>query len=310
MKSEHAHHHEHDHMGSHAHAHLSSDIGFRFFLAIALNALFVAIEYGFGIYANSTALLADASHNLTDVLGLVLAWAAASLNNARPSTRYTYGFRSSTIWAALANSVLLLLACGGIGWEAIQRLQSPHPVGGPTVVAVAATGIAINGISAWLFYRSGKNDINIRGAFIHMLSDALVSLGVVVAGVVITYTGWNWLDACISLAIVAIIALSSWGVLREAVQLSLYAVPEQVSLKDVRDFLGEQHGVAAVQDLHIWGVGTSDIALTARLVMPSGSTGDAFLQELAHELKDKFSIAHSTIQIMSASDSDTCAFSH
>jgi cobalt-zinc-cadmium efflux system protein len=292
--------HEHDHAhGGHGHHHgpVSADPGNAFLLAIVLNTVFVGVEFFYGVLANSTALMADAGHNLSDVLGLVFAWGAAVLALRRPQGRYTYGLRSSSILAALLNSLLLMLACGGIGWEAVRRLGHPDQVAGVTVSVVAGVGIVINGISAWLFARRGKEDINVRAAYLHMAADAAISLGVLVAGIVIHATGWLWVDPAVSVVIVGIILYSTWGVLRESVAMTMAAAPEGIEVDEVRSWLAAQSGVTALHDLHVWAMSTTETALTAHLVMPAGHPGNAVLDGLAGQLRSRFGIGHSTLQV-------------
>jgi cobalt-zinc-cadmium efflux system protein len=296
-----AHHHEHaghDHHHGHHHHPAPGDHNRAFLIAILLNTAFVGVEFGYGVIAHSTALMADAGHNLSDVLGLALSWAAALLTRKQPAGRYTYGLRSSSILAALGNAMLLLVACGGIAWEALHRFMAPAPVAGVTVSVVAAIGIVINAFSAWLFMSGSKHDLNLRGAYLHMAADALVSLAVVVGGVMMLYTGWYWVDPLLSLAILAVILGGTFGLLREALRLSLNAVPAHISLDEVQAYLASRPGVTAVEDLHVWGMSTTESALTAHLHMPNGHPGDAFLVETVHELEHRFSIQHSTLQIM------------
>ena len=262
-----------------------------------LNAGFVAVEGGYGIATGSMALLADAGHNLSDVLGLVIAWTATVLAARPASGRFTYGFKSSSILAALANAALLLIAVGAILVEAVQRLVHPQPVEGGVMMAVAAAGIVINTATALLFLAGRKHDINMRGAFIHMAGDALVSVGVVGAGLMITLTGRTWIDPATSLVIVAVIGLSSWRLFKDSMKLGLLGVPPGIDETGVRGFLAAQPGVEAVHDLHIWPMSTTETALTTHLVMPAGHPGDAFLRELAHELEHDFRIGHATVQI-------------
>lgn len=268
-----------------------------FAIATALNIALVAVQVFYGIAAHSVALLADAGHNFGDALGLALAWGAHVLARAKPTARYTYGFRSASIFAALINGVILLVATGAIAWEAIQRFFEPGEVAGFTVMIVAAVGIVINGVAAWLLMAGQKGDINIRGAFLHMVADAGVSFSVVVAGGIIMLTGWNWLDPSMSLVISAVIVWGTWSLLREAVNQSLDAVPSGISPKDVSQFLIGLPGVEAIHDLHIWAMSTTETALTCHLVMPNGHPGDEFLQNLFHQLHDKFKIEHPTLQI-------------
>ena len=283
--------------GDHPHSHAPGSFGFAFALGTALNVGFVIVEAIFGFLSNSTALLADAGHNLSDVLGLLVAWTAATLSRRPPSARYTYGLRSSSILAALFNGMFLLVAVGAIAWEAIQRFSAPVPVAGATVMVVAAIGIVINGATALLFASGRKGDFNIRGAYLHMMADAAVSAGVVVAGLVVLLTGWHWIDPVTSLAICMVIFWSTWGLLRDSVRMSLGAVPPAVEPADVRAYLAGLPGVARLHDLHIWPVSTTETALTCHLVMPAGHPGDTFLMSTAHELEQRFSIGHATLQI-------------
>ena len=289
-------HHAHDH-GHSGHAHAPAYFGRAFAIGIALNFGFVAVEAIYGLLSNSVALLADAGHNLGDVLGLGVAWLASELVKRAPTDRFTYGLRGSSILAALFNAVFLLVTVGAISWEAIRRLGSPEPVAGKTVMVVAAIGIVINALTAWLFASGRKDDINLRGAFLHMASDALVSAGVVVAGLVILLTGWLWLDPVVSLAINAIIIWGTWGLLRDSFGMSMAAVPAQINPARLREFLSERIGVVAVHDLHVWPMSTTEIAMTCHLVMPAGHPGDAFLHDLAGELARRFKINHPTVQI-------------
>lgn len=290
--------HDHSHHGhDHGHSHAPSDFGRAFLLGTALNLGFVLVEAGFGLAVNSMALLADAGHNLSDVLGLLMAWGAATLGKRSPTEHYTYGFRRSTILAALFNALFLLVAIGGIGLEAIRRFWEPQSVSGGTVMAVAAVGIVINALTAWLFARGRKGDINIRGAYLHMAADAAVSAGVVIAGLLITLTGARWIDPVTSLGIVVVIFVGTWGLLRDSVAMSLDRVPPHIRPSEVEEFLGRLAGVTKVHDLHIWSMSTTETALTAHLVMPGGSEGDRFLHETAELLKRQFNIGHATIQI-------------
>ena len=284
----HAHHHGHDHA--------PASFGRAFAIGIALNTGFVAIEAAYGFWSNSMALLAVAGHNLGDVLGLAVAWTASVLVRRAPSARFTYGLRGSSILAALFNAVFLLVTVGAISWEAILRLAAPEPVAGTTVMIVAAIGVVVNGVTAWLF-ASGQHDINLRGAFLHMASDALVSLGVVGAGLAILLTGWHWIDPVVSLLVNAIIIWGTWGLLRASLGMSMAAVPAHIDPLQVRALLAARPGVAAVHDLHIWPMSTTEIAMTCHLVMPLGHPGDVFLHDLAAELKKRFGINHPTAQI-------------
>jgi cobalt-zinc-cadmium efflux system protein len=277
-----------------------------FGIAIALNTLYVAVEFAYGLIANSTALMADAGHNLADVMGLLMAGGAAILARRRPSGRYTYGLRSTSILAALANAVFLLVACGAIAWEAALRFSQPPAVAGTLVMVVAGIGIAINGLSAWMFVRGSHDDINIRGAYLHMAADAAVSLGVVVAGAIMLFTGWYWLDPAVSLVIVAVVVAGTWGLLRDSVHLALSAVPANVDLSDVESYLRQCQGVADVHDLHIWGMSTTETALTVHLVMPEGYPGDVFMDDITRTLKERFSVQHSTLQVELGTTDHAC----
>ena len=307
---DHQHGHEHtgrSHAGGHHHHAAPTDAGKAFFIAIALNSVFVVIEFGYGFVANSTALMADAGHNLSDVLGLGLAWAATWLGRRSPSERFTYGLRSSSILAALANAMLLVVACGVIGWEAFHRITQPPAVAGITVIAVAATGIVVNGLSAWLFVKGSKGDLNIRSAYLHMAADAAVSLGVVVAGVVMLITDWYWLDPVISLVIVAVILVGTWGLLRESVHLALDAVPPHIDVAAVASYLERLPGVAGLHDLHIWGMSTTESALTVHLVMPGGYPDDNVIDSITQTLAERFSIHHSTLQVEQGTTQHACS---
>jgi cobalt-zinc-cadmium efflux system protein len=294
--------HAHDHGGP-AHSHAPQDFGRAFAVGITLNVVFVLIEAAYGIWGNSLALVADAGHNLSDVLGLVVAWIASVLARRPPTARYTYGLRGSSILAALFNGVFLLLAVGAIGWEAILRIFRPQPVAGTTIIVVATIGVVINGLTAWLFASGRKGDLNIRGAFLHMVADAAVSAGVVFAGVAIVFTGWLWLDPAVSLAIVAVVVWGTWGLLQESLAMSLGAVPRAVDPQRVLRFLEQRPAVASVHDLHIWAMSTTEIALTAHLVVPDGHPGDAFLMETSAALKLHFGIDHVTLQIEASDQS-------
>ena len=296
------------HGQGHGHAHgLISHHGRAFFIAITLNTAFVAVEFSYGLLAHSTALMADAGHNLSDVLGLLLAWAATVLARKAPNARFTYGLRSSSILAALANAVMLLVACGAIGWEAAQRLLQPGAVASVTVIWVAAAGIVVNGLSALLFMKGSQHDINIRGAYLHMAADAAVSLGVVLAGLLMLFTGWFWLDPAISLLIVLVIVAGTWALLRESLHLALNAVPPHIDVAAVAAHLKSLPGVADIHDLHIWGMSTTESALTVHLVMPDGHPGDARLDAITQQLQQRFLIHHSTLQIELGSSQHACS---
>jgi cobalt-zinc-cadmium efflux system protein len=281
----------------HRHGHATPHHGSAFALAVALNLGFVAVEVFAGLAAGSMALIADAGHNLGDVLSLLLAWGASILAARPPSARFTYGLKSSSILAALANAALLWVALGAILVETLRRLGDPAPVAGQTMIWVATAGIAVNGVSALLFAKGRKSDLNLRAAFQHLLADAAVSAGVVVAGIGVVLTGQRWIDPATSLAITAVIGWGSWGLLREAVKMGLLGVPDGIDESAVRDFLSARPGVTAVHDLHIWPMSTTETALTAHLVMPGGRPGDAFLHELAHQLAHDHKIGHATFQV-------------
>ncbi len=291
----HGHAHEHGHEHAHDHAHAPASFDRAFAIGIALNAGFVGIEAFYGWQAGSLALLADAGHNLSDVAGLVLAWAGAAAGRLRPDVRHTYGFKRASILAAFANALLLLVAMGSLAWEAIGRLQAPPPTQGLTIVVVAAIGIVVNGATALLFLR-GSHDLNLRGAFLHMLADALVSAGVVVAGALTLLYGWRWTDPVASLVIAAVIVIGTWGLFRQSLHLMVDGVPAHLNLVEVRECLQGLPGVAQVHDLHVWAMGTSEVALTAHLVMPGGPADDAFLRDAAAALRERFGIVHATLQ--------------
>ena len=295
----HDHGHGHDHAHGHGHHHHGdpNTMGRAFAIAIVLNLGFVGVEFFYGFLANSTALMADAGHNLSDVLGLMLAWGAAILAKRLPNQRYTYGLRSTSMLAALFNAMLLMVACGGIAFEAVQQLAHPEPVGGFTVSVVAGVGILINGFSAWLFMSGSKDDINIRGAYLHMAADAAISLGVLVAGLIVRYSGWNWVDPAVSMVIVAIIVYSTWSLLKQSLRMMLAAVPDNVDRGEIEQFLRERPGVTEVHDLHIWAMSTTETALTAQLVTPAGYPGDGAVDDITRQLREDFSIQHSTLQV-------------
>lgn len=290
-------HHHHDHEHDHHHHHAPGNFNRAFALGIVLNLGFVAIEAGAGWQINSLALLADAAHNLSDVAGLLLAWMAALATRLQPDTRHTYGWRRASILAALANAVLLLVAMGSLGLEAVQRLAHPEPTQGWTIIVVAAIGIVVNSATALLFLRGREHDLNVRGAFLHMAADALVSLGVVAGGALYLWQGWVWLDPAISLAVAVVIVVGTWGLLRQSVHLLFDGVPEHVDLPALHAWLAARPGVARVDDLHVWALSTTQIALTAHLVMPQGHPGDDFLREASEVLHERFGIAHPTLQI-------------
>ncbi|GJE60555.1 cation diffusion facilitator family transporter [Methylobacterium trifolii] len=288
------------HGGGHGHAHAPKNFGPAFAIGIALNTAFVLIEAGYGWASNSMSLVADAGHNLSDVLGLVVAWIASVLVRRRASARFTYGLRGSSILAALFNAVFLLVATGLILWEAVARLLHPEPVAGVTVMVVAGIGILVNGLTAWLFASGAKGDINVRGAFLHMLADAAVSAGVVLAGLAILATGLDWIDPAVSLVIAGLIVWATWGLLRDSLAMALGAVPPGIVPEAVQDYLRTRPGVADLHDLHIWPMSTTEAALTAHLVMTGGHPGNRFLAETADGLRDRFGIGHATLQVEEA----------
>lgn len=291
------HHHDHSHAHDHAgHSHAPDDFGRAFAIGASLNAAFVIAELVFGYAANSLALISDAVHNLSDVFSLLLAWGAAWLAGRRPTDTHTYGYRRASILAALFNAGLLLVAVGGIAVEALNRLREPAEVASWTVVWVAALGILVNGGTALLFMRGRHDDLNIRGAYLHMAADASVSLGVVVAALLIISTGWQWIDPAISLVIALVVLVSGWGLMRDSVNLALDAVPRGIELVEVREFLRTLDGVSEIHDLHIWAMSTNETALTAHLVRPGGHD-DAFLHHVCAELSHRFRIHHATLQV-------------
>lgn len=288
--------HDHDH-GAAGHVHAPASFGKAFAIGITLNTCLVVAEAVYGYVGNSTALMADAGHNLSDVFGLLMAWAASVASKRAPSGRFTYGLRGSSILAALLNAVFLLVATGAIGWESIIRFSKPEPIAGGTVMIVATIGIVVNGATALLFARGRKGDLNIRGAYLHMAADAAVSAGVVLSAAAIIWTGWLWLDPAMSLIICAVILWGTWGLLRSSVNMSLSAAPSEIDLDEVRALLLERPGVSKIHDLHVWPISTTETAMTCHLVMPSGHPGDDFLMETGRALAKKHSIGHATLQI-------------
>lgn len=289
----------HAHAPTHGHGHVPADFGRAFAIGIALNVAFVIAEVVFGFFANSMSLLADAGHNLSDVLGLVLAWAAAMMARRAASPRFTYGLKKAPILAALANSLLLLIAVGAIGGEAIRRLFHPSVTNGPTVTLVAAVGIVINGLTALLFARGRQSDINIGAAYLHMAGDALVSVAVVIAGLAIIWTGQQWIDPAMSLAVAIVILWSSVDLLKESVWMSLAGVPKGIDVDEVASRLASLEGVETVHDLHIWPLSTTETALTAHIVTSRADYPDALLENARALLHDRFHIEHCTIQVES-----------
>ena len=289
------------------HSHAPANFNAAFAIGIGLNIAFVAIEAFYGWKVNSLALLADAGHNLSDVIGLVLAWGGALAGRLLPDARHTYGWKRASILAAFINALLLLVAMGSLAWEAVQRLQSPQPIQAMTIMVVAGIGIVINTGTALLFMRGRESDLNLRAAFLHMAADALVSAGVVVAGGLALWFGWNWLDPVLSLLIAAVIVAGTWSLFKQSVHLLFDGVPEGVDLHAVMALLQALPGVARVHDLHVWAMGTSEIAMTAHLVMPQGHADDAFLQEATRQLHDSFNIEHVTLQVVRVPFTKPCA---
>ncbi len=313
MPHQHSHkHHDHSHSG-HSHSHhrhdhaVPTNYSQAFIIGFILNVGFVVTEFGFGFFSNSVSLIADAAHNLSDVLGLVISWVAILVSRRKPSSRYTYGWRKSSILATFLNAIFLLVTTGGIVWEAIQRLLEPSSkVEGGVIIVVAAIGIVINTATALLFASGSKGDLNIRAVFLHMAADALVSLGVVLAGIAIIFTKWFWLDPVFSLVISALIIFSTWELLKDSFNLAIDGVPNDVDERAVRTYLSELDGVTGVHDLHIWNMSTVETALTAHLVMPTGHN-DEFLAQISRELQQHFAIAHSTLQVETGDRDHPCS---
>ncbi len=292
-----SHHHDHDH----GHSPTPADYTWAFAIGVLLNVGFVVAEVVYGILADSMALIADAGHNLSDVLGLLLAWGASYLGTREPTLKRTYGLKSTSIMAALFNAIILLIAIGGIITESVRRFINPTDVAGTTVIAVAAVGVVINTATALLFMSGRKGDLNIRGAFLHMAADAGVSLGVVVAGIGILFTGWLWIDPVVSLLIALVILVGTWGLLRESANLALHAVPSHIDVRDIQEHLSRLPGVETVHDLHIWAMSTTETALTAHLIRSENDrhNDDNLISRVTRELQDQFNIAHVTIQLES-----------
>ena len=294
----------------HDHSHAPANFNRAFAIGIVLNIVFVAIEGFYGWRVNSLALLADAGHNLSDVAGLVLAWGGALAGRLRPDARHTYGWQRASILAAFANALLLLVAMGALAWEAMGRLLSSEVSlheQGVTIMVVAGIGIVINTATALLFMRGRESDLNIRGAFLHMAADALVSAGVVVAGALTLWMGWNWLDPVVSLGIAAVIFWGTWDLFKQSLHMLFDGVPRDIDLLAVRDCLAALPGVARVHDLHVWAMGTSQVALTAQLVMPQGQADDAFLADATRQMHDRFEITHVTLQVMKVPFTPPCS---
>ncbi|OTP79231.1 cation diffusion facilitator family transporter [Caballeronia sordidicola] len=300
--------HGHDHKGGHHHHHApQAGQGRTFAIAVALNVVIVIVQAVYGFIAHSTALLADAGHNLSDVLGLLLAWGAVWLGTRKPSERYTFGLGSSSILASLANAALLLFACGAIVLEAVQRLLNPAPVAGLDVFIVATIGLVVNGFSAWLFMRGSKEDLNIRGAFLHMAGDAGISAAVAVSGLVILYTGASWVDPAMSIVVVAVIVAGTWGLGRDAMRLAMAAVPPGVDKPRIEKYLSDLPGVTDVHDLHVWALSTTENAMTAHIVMPAGHPGDVFVDAIVGTLRRDYAMHHATLQVEMGTTVHSCS---
>ena len=281
----------------HHHIHQPKSYTKAFVIGIALNSIFVVVEFGYGVYAGSMALIADAGHNLTDVLGLLLAWGAMALGRVKPNPKYTYGMQGASIVAALTNAMIILVAMGALMWESIHRLQEPHAVNQEIVMIVAGIGVVINTLTAWMFHKEHTHDLNIKGAYLHMASDALVSVGVVVGAYIGMQTGWLWADPALGLFIALFVIVTTWSLFSDSIRLALAGVPKHVDAVAVKEYLAGLEGVADVHDLHIWALGTTETAMSAHLEMPAGHPGDGFLRDVVHELHDLFDIHHATIQI-------------
>ncbi|AEJ02425.1 cation diffusion facilitator family transporter [Nitrosomonas sp. Is79A3] len=296
----------HNHAHDHDHSHVPKSYDRAFAIGVALNVGFAVVEVIFGLLSNSLALLADAGHNLSDVLSLLFAWGASVLVRKLPTQRHTYGLRRTSILAALINALVLLVAVGAITWEAIHRFGYPESVASDTVIWVASVGIVINGFMAWLFMSGEKQDMNIRGAYLHMVADAAVSLGVVIAAITIKITGWLWLDPVVSLVVAVIIGIGTWGLLRESLNLALDAVPANIHPAQVEAYLANLPGIEAVHDLHIWAMSTTEIALTVHLIKPDAVIDDLLLVQINNELREKFGIQHTTVQFECGNVSHPC----
>ncbi|EUK19296.1 cation diffusion facilitator family transporter [Commensalibacter papalotli (ex Servin-Garciduenas et al. 2014)] len=324
MSDHSAHHHEHDHnhddhhheqecgghSHSHGHHHVPKSFGKAFAIGISLNLIYVIAEAAWGFWGNSLALLADAGHNLSDILALACAWIAAILSKKRPTDNFTYGYRRTSILASLTNAVILLIVTGGIIWEAIERLFHPAPVAGWTVIIVAAIGVIINGLTAMMFVSGHKEDLNIKGAFLHMAYDALLSLAVVITGIIILFTGFNILDPIISLVVSIIIIMGTWSLLKDSVALAVDGVPTNINRKEVESYLRALPSILDLHDLHIWAMSTTETALTVHLVSNVDHRLDDFLSVTAQQLQDKFKIGHTTIQIELQNEAKSCVLAN
>jgi cobalt-zinc-cadmium efflux system protein len=295
-----AHHH------SHSHSHAPRTFNRAFAIGVVLNVLYVIIEAAAGFRVDSLSLLADAAHNLTDVLGLLIAWGAAYLSSLKPTSRHTYGFRNSSVLGAVLNGLLLLVAVGGIVVEAVERFRNPEAIPGMAVIWVAGAGVLINGMTTALFVKGREHDLNIRGAFLHMAADTAVSLGVVIAGLAILWTGQNWIDPAVSLFVAAVVFWSTWGLLRDSMHLAMQGVPAGIDPSAVQAYLEALPGITAVHDLHIWGMSTTESALTVHLVKPTVEDDDPLLHRIVKELHDEFQIEHVTVQIERSAHANIC----
>ena len=295
------------HLHNHA---VPDDFDRAFKVGIALNGIYVLVEAGFGIAYNSVALLSDAGHNLSDILALVLAWGALWLSRSQPTERRTYGFKRATVLASLSSALLLCMALGIIIWESIQRLSEPLMVNGLVIMLAAGIGVFINGATAWMFMRGRHTDLNIRGAYLHMATDAVVSLGVVVAGGIIFFTGWYWVDPLLALLVAALILITGYSLLRESLDLAMDAVPRNIDINEVREFLCSRPGVLDVHHMHIWAMSTTETALTVHLVVEREIIGDEMLKTIADQLSERFSIHHPTIQVECHQPDDDCVYAY
>lgn len=295
---------------SHTHQHyVPANLTKAFVIGISLNLMFVAVEAGAGFWQNSLALLSDAGHNLSDVISLVLALVAIKISQKKPNDRFTFGYSKSTTLVSLFNAILLLVAVGAIGWEAINRLGEVQPLNGQWIMVVSCVGIFINAITALLFLKEKDHDLNVKGAYLHMAADALVSLGVVIAGLVIIYTGWYWVDSLVSLLIILVIIAGTWGLLKESLRLSLDGVPKGVDLRAIRDYLKNVKGVQEVHDLHVWAMSTTDNSLTVHLVLTTDQQQN-LLPQIHNDLFHKFNISHATIQLEEPDNHEQCLHTH
>ena len=295
----------HSHSHTHHH-HKIHNYNRSFAIGIALNIIFVVIEAGYGLVADSLALIADAGHNFSDVMSLMLAWGASYLARKAASSRKTYGYKKTTILASLLNGIILMIAVGAIAYEAVQRLIDPVPVPGTTIIIVASIGVVINTVTALLFMKGMKDDLNIKGAFLHMAADAGVSVGVVIGGIIINATGFYLIDPLLSIIIVVIITIGTWGLLKESFNLTLDSVPEGIDLEEVKNYLGSVEGVTDLHDLHIWAMSTTENALTAHVIINESSDGDTLLKTLNKDLHDKFGIGHTTLQLENEKLNNNC----